>query len=328
MSEATTRANAFVAEHLEAATALGHDLADLVGEPEAFAVALAEGLAPLADPEYTALAERLSPDVPAELLVRGPLTEAVQRPIKAALREGSSMTALHLGHRLVLAPERSLRLFAVPCLRRALAEDPEQTWQLMRRMARNAGDWVEIDMLADVWARGVLAEPFRWAELEQLAYSELTYERRLVGATLATIPHRVPTARRHELRPVAVERALEMIRQLMGDAETMVQKALSWALREWTRVDPEAVAAFVQAEADIASAAGDGARAWVIRDSLSKQPSARAASLREQLEGIRRDAKAPSTSIASTQAAAFAAALSNSNDAVAAQGDRYTRSRA
>jgi 3-methyladenine DNA glycosylase AlkD len=328
MSEATTRANAFVAEHLTAATTLGRDLAELVGEPEAFAAALAEGLALLADPDYTALAERLSPGVPAELMVRGPLTEAVQRPINEALRESSSMTALHLGHRLILAPERSLRLFAVPCLRRALAEDPEQTWQLMRRMARNAGDWVEIDMLADVWARGVLAEPFRWAELEQLAYSERTYERRLVGATLATIPHRVPTARREGLRPEALERALELIRQLMGDAETMVQKALSWALREWTRVDRDVVAAFLQAETDIATGSRDGARAWVVRDSLSKQSAQQAASLREQLEGIRRDTKAPSTSIASTQAAAFAAALSISTDAVAAQGDRYTRSRA
>jgi hypothetical protein len=50
--------------------------------------------------------------------------------------------------------------------------------------------------------------------------------------------------------------------------------------------------------------------------------------LRSRLEGIHRDATAPSTSIASSQAAAFAEALSASNDAVAAQGDRYTRSHA
>jgi 3-methyladenine DNA glycosylase AlkD len=114
----------------------------------------------------------------------------------------------------------------------------------------------------------------------------------------------------------------------MGDAEVMVQKALSWAIRDWTAVDPEAVAAFLWAEADVASATRDGARAWVLRDSLSKQPPERAAALRHRLEGISRDRTAPSTSIASGQAAAYTAALTASNDAVAAQGDRYTRSRA
>lgn len=328
MSEATARANAFVSTHLGEATTLGERCADVIGEPEAFVAELAEGLATLGDPDYTAMTARVSPEVPAELMVRGPLVEAVQRPLKVALREASSMTALHLAGRLVGERQRSLRLFAVPCLRRSLAQDPEQTWQLMRRMARGAEDWIEVDTLAEVWARGVLAEGFRWAELEQLVYSERTYERRLVGATLATIPHRVPSDRREALRTDVAGDALDLLRQLMGDAEVMVQKALSWAVREWTAVDPEAVALFLAAEAELAARTRDGARAWVIRDSLSKQRAELAADLRTQLEGIRRDRSAPSTSIASTRATAFAAALATSNDAVAAQGDRYTRSRA
>lgn len=328
MSEASAKASAFVSAHLAEAALLGERLADEIGEPEAFVATLKGGLAALADPAYAEMSARVSPDVPAELMVRGPLTEAVQRPLKRALREASSMIALHLAGRLIAERQRSLRLFAVPCLRRSLAEDPEQSWQLMRRMARRAGDWIEVDTLADVWARGVLAESFRWAEIEQLVFSERTYERRLVGATLATIPHRVPSQRREALRPDAIERSLEMIRQLMGDAEVMVQKALSWAIREWTPVDASAVATFLEAETAIAAETRDGARAWVIRDALAKQPPSLTADLRARLDGIRRVGSAPSTSIASTQAAAFAAALASSNDAVAAQGDRYTRSRA
>jgi hypothetical protein len=160
-----------------------------------------------------------------------------------------------------------------------------------------------------------------------LLYSRQTYERRLVPATLATLPHRLPRQRRRELRTHALDRALELLRQLMGDAEVMVQKALSWALRQWTSVDAKATAAFLRQETAIASEDRDGARAWVIRDSLSKQPPELGAELRARLDGIRRDTKAPSTSIASTHAAAFAAVLASSNDAVAAQGDRYTRSR-
>jgi 3-methyladenine DNA glycosylase AlkD len=328
MSEASARAHAFVAAHHAQAVSLGNRLAERMDEPEAFLEVLREGLTSLADEAFTQLARRVSPDAPNVYVVRAPLLEAVRRPLERALREGSSIPALQLAQRLVGAEDRDLRLFALPCLRRSLFEDPEQSWQLMRRMGRGAQDWIEVDSLADLWARGILAEPFRWAELEQLLYSQLTYERRLVGASLATIPHRLPSARRDELRPQAVERALEMIRLLMGDAEEMVQKALSWAIREWTRVDSTATAALLTAEAEMAAKRADGARAWVVRDALGNQSPALATAVRADLLGIRRDRRAASTSIAAHQAAGFAAVLAGSNESVAAQGDRYTRSRA
>jgi 3-methyladenine DNA glycosylase AlkD len=327
MSEASSRAEAFVSAHLAAATELGLRLGDLIDEPAVFLAALRDGLASLADDEYSQLAERASPGIGTRYAVRAPLLEAIRRPLQHALDEGSSIIALQLAQHLVRAEDRDLRLFALPCLRRSLGEDPEQTWQLLRRLGRGAEDWVEVDSLADVWARGVLAEHFRWAELEQLLYSAQTYERRLVGATLATIPRRLPSRRHEELRPL-VPRALEMIRLLMGDAEVMVQKSLSWAIREWSRVDGQATADLLRAEAAIAVERRDGARAWVVRDSLSHQAAALAASLRRDLAGIRRGRNEPSTSIAAGRAASFAALLSASHDAAAAQGDRYTRSRA
>jgi 3-methyladenine DNA glycosylase AlkD len=317
----------FVAAHLGDATALGERLAQLIDQPGDYLAELTAGLRALTEPAYLEMVTRACPQTRAEYVVRGALAKAMVKPVKAALREGSSMSALQLANVLVAAEHRDLRLHALEPLRRALAEDPEMTWQLMRRLGRAAEDWIATDSLADLWARGVLAEEFRWAELEQLLYSQQAYERRLVPATLATLPHRLPKPRRRELRTSALDRAFELLRQLMGDAEVMVQKALSWALREWTPVDAEATATFLRQETAVAAEDRDGARAWVIRDSLSKQPPELGAELRARLDGIRRDAKAPSTSIASTQAAAFAAALASSNDAVAAQGDRYTRSR-
>jgi 3-methyladenine DNA glycosylase AlkD len=328
MSEASAEASAFVSAHRAEAMALGVQLADLTEEPEVLLVALREGLGRLADPVYTNMAERVSPATAAPFAVRGPLVAMVQRPLEKALQEGSSISALRLAQRLIQSDDRDLRLFALPCLRRALEPDPEQTWQLLRRMGRIANDWIEVDSLADIWSRGVLAEQFRWAELEQLLYSEHTFERRLVAATLATIPHRVPTSRRDELRPAAVERALEMVRLLMGDAQVMVQKALSWAIREWARVDADRTLDLLQRETAIAVRETDGARAWVVRDSLPNLPPAAAEELRAQLTSIRRDRNAPSTSIASGLAANFAAALTASTDVVVAQGDRYTRSHA
>ena len=328
MSEASATADAFVSTHLAEATAVGERLAQLTGEPEAYLEALIQGLESLADPAYLETVTHACSETPARYLVRGPLAEALGKPVRAALREGSGMIALQLADRLARADHRDLRLYANDALRRALPDDPELSWLIMRRLGRAATDWIATDSLADLWARGVLAEHFRWAELEQLLYSQQTYERRLVAATLATLPHRVPKARRDELRPDAVERTLAILRQLMGDAEVMVQKALSWAIREWTPVDGTALASFLRNEAELASGQRDGARAWVVRDALAKQPEALAQELRAQLAGIRRDRHAPSTSIASAHAAAFAAALTTSTDAVAAQGGRYTRSRA
>jgi 3-methyladenine DNA glycosylase AlkD len=328
MSKATTEANAFVAAHLDQAKMLGVELADLTEEPDAFTAALTDGLIRLLDPAYLEMLTQACPETTARYAVRGPLSEALQKPVRRALRESSSISALRLAQRLTDTDHRDLRLYALAPLRIALPQDPELCWQLMRRLGRLAEDWIAVDSLADVWARGVLAEHFRWAEPEQLLYSEQPYERRLVAATLATLPHRVPASQREQLREGPSERALKMLRQLMGDAEVIVQKALSWAIREWTRVDPERTGDFLRAETTIASEHRDGARAWVIRDSLSTQPTSLADPVRTQLAGIRRDRNAPSTSIAAGHAAGFSAALAGANDAIAAQGDRYTRSRA
>jgi hypothetical protein len=120
---------------------------------------------------------------------------------------------------------------------------------------------------------------------------------------------------------------MDLLAMLMGDAEQMVQKALSWAIRNWTRFDPEAVAAFLERETDRAEHTADGARAWVIRDSLAHQPPDRATELRARLTGLRRDPGAPSTSLAASRSAGFVA-LIEAHDAAAHQGDRTTRSRA
>jgi hypothetical protein len=316
---------AFVSAHRQEALALGRRLGELVDEPETFVVTLMAGLPGLRDPRHATMAELVSPGVSSAFVVRASLTELVLQPLRRSLRAGSSASALWLAARLTDAPHRDVRLYALPCLRRSLPGDPEQSWQLMRRLGARAGDWIETDSLADLWARGILAERFRWAELEQLVYSARTYERRLVGATLATVPHRVPTARRQALGGDPSGRAFALIGQLMGDAEDMVQKALSWAIREWARVDPDGAFELLEAEAVTAAARGDGARAWVIRDALPGGPAQRQASIRARLEGIRRDRRAPSTSPAAAQAARFAPSLP-AHDAVAAQGHRYIRS--
>ena len=145
--------------------------------------------------------------------------------------------------------------------------ETERTWQLLRRAAREAGDWITVDDLAHPYGKGIAAEPYRWAELEQLVFSPSRWERRLVGSTIATMTH---GHRRRGLDPEVVRRALPLLGQLMGDAEPDVQKALSWAYRSLAQVDLDATTEALRAETERAAATDDGHRAWVIRDTFAK----------------------------------------------------------
>lgn len=325
MSDAAVAAPAFVASRLRDAARLGERLGDLVTQPAAFQAQLSVGLTTLADPAYAAAQERVAPGSGAVLGVRWPLLHEVGRGLRPALRETSPSLVLDLATRLArTAPTREERLMALPCLRVCLPEEPERSWQLLRRMGHAAPDWITVDSLADVLAQGILAEPFRWAELEQLVYSARPMERRLVGSTLARLPHGVPVRERPRLRVAPV---LALVGELIGDADAWVRKSLSWALREWSRIAPDEVAAFLEDQAAVAQERSDGHRGWVVRDSLGHLPVARASTIRARVQGIRTRPGAPATSRASAAAAQFGVA-DLAPTAVAQQGDRYARSHA
>lgn len=297
-SEISVRAVAFVAEHKPAAVELGRSLADLTSDPDAFARTLGRGFAALADPEYLDGEHRIAPGLGPTYGVRWPLNAAVDRGFREATRRERPAGYLELADRLFGEPKLEPRWFAFGLLDRLLPSDPERAWQLLRRAAREASDWITVDALAHPYGRGILLERFRWAELEQLTWSQSEWERRLVGSTIATLPFIDHRAGRDE--QVAVH-GLGLIGTLIGDAEANVQKALAWALRSLVLVDPDAVLAFVEREAALAAGADDGHRAWVLRDVLVKLPAARADAIRAELGTIRRRPGAPATSHAALE---------------------------
>ncbi len=300
--DASAMAAAFVAAHRERASRLGRDLAELVDDPEAFAATLREGLACLADPAFLAAAARLAPGTGPLAGVRTPLQAAIRNSFSRATRRDRPDALLWLAERLLREELMEARWFAIGLTTRLLASDPERSWQLLRRAAHAAADWVTVDILAHPYGRGILAEPYRWAELEQLVYAPSRWERRLVGSTLATLPYLDRVAGR---RPEVAGRSLALVGELIGDAEADVQRALAWALRSLTLVDPTAVGRFCAAEADRAARTGDGYRAWVVRDALSKLEPGLAARLRARLTGIRRPVGRPATSNAALAARRF-----------------------
>ena len=306
-SAATTASRAFVTAHLPAARALGHALADHLDDPRGLAQAARSGLVTLADPACRTGQRLVAPGIGPTLGVRTPLLDAVAAGFRREVRGIGPARLLVAAEALADDEIRELRWLAIHVLGWIVAADPERSWQVIRQLGRDADDWITVDTLAGVTASGILAEPYRWAELEQLVYSRSRWERRLVGSTIANLPHRGHPSGRSAS---TVGRGLDLVGQLIGDAEPDVQKALSWALRNLARVDPAPVVAFCRAQALAAAATADGSRAWVLRDTVAKLPAAEGAAIRVTLTGIRRTPGAPSTSIAAAEAAAFLAASS------------------
>ena len=302
-SPITQRAIDLVAERRPVAEELGRDLAGFVQDPDTFAIRLALGLQGLADPEYQEGQRRIAPGIGAVYGVRWPLLAAVQRGFRVTTRR-DRIGAQHLAvaERLFHEPELEHHWFAFGLLERLVVVDPERSWQLLRRAAREAGDWITVDSLAHPFGRGILTEPYRWAELEQLVYGPSRWERRLVGSTIATIPF---VDRRLGRTPAVAAHAFPILRETIGDAEPDVQKALAWALRALVLVDRPGVTRFLDEEATTAARTADGHRAWVIRDALIKLDPAIAMGIRAKLDGIRRKAGAGSTSRAAETAARF-----------------------
>ena len=301
-SATTIASHAFVATHIDAGRALGHRLADAVDDPGDFVAAARDGLATLADPACLAGQRLVAPGIGPLLGVRMPLLESVHRALAHDLRGVRAARLLPVAEALARDPHRELRWFSCWLLGRIMPDDPERAWQVLRRLAAEADDWISVDTLAATIAPGILREPFRWAELEQLVYSPSRWERRLVGSTVATIPFVDRVAGR---TPDVAARGLALVDLLIGDPEPDVQKALSWALRNLAAVDPAGVTAFCRREGGRAAATADGARAWVVRDTLAKLASADAAAIRALLAGVRRTPGASNTSAAAATAAAF-----------------------
>lgn len=304
MASATTeRGRAIVAARRADALELGRRAGDLVQDPDAMVAALRSGLERLADEEYLEGQRRVAPGIAPILGVRQPLLTAVTAGLRAATRRDPPSTLLGLADRLLRDEILELHWLAFPLVDRAIPREPEQSWQLVRAEARRARDWITVDSLARVSGRGILAEPYRWAELEQLVYSPWRWERRLVGSTIATIPYLDRTAGRS---PEVARRGLAIVRDLIGDAEPDVQKSLSWALRSLSLVDEAATTAFLREEGAAAARTGDGHRAWVVRDALRNLPAPTAEGIRAGVAGVRKRPGAPSTSRAIETAAAFA----------------------
>ena len=187
-SAATARARAFVADHKDEATALGRAAGEHVHDPDALVAPSTPGSPALADPEYLEGMQMVAPGIGPVPGVRQPLLHAVGSGLRAATRGVRSSTRLDIAAASSASRIIELHWLAYGILERTIRDEPERTWQLVRAESRAAHEWATVDALAHVAALGIVAEPYRWAELEQLVYSPSRWERRLAGSTIATLP--------------------------------------------------------------------------------------------------------------------------------------------
>ena len=183
----------------------------------------------LADPEYLDGQHFVAPGIGTVHGVRRPLIAAVARGFRQATRRDRPTPLLFIADRLFHEPHLEARWFAFGLLERTLAADPERTWQLLRRAAREAGDWITVDDLAHPYGIGHRrrAVPLGGARAARLLPVAL-------GAPPRRLDDRHDDPRQPPHRPRARGRRRRPCRcstQLMGDAEPDVQKALAWAYR-------------------------------------------------------------------------------------------------
>ncbi|MDP9257733.1 MAG: DNA alkylation repair protein, partial [Actinomycetota bacterium] len=202
---------------------LGRALGAALDDPDALSGQLRAALVELSDEPYRQELKRVAPGIAHVIGVRNPLIGALIGGLRPALRRARPAEALFVAERLSRQDELELRQVSLAFLRRSLADDPERTWQLMRRLGRRAADWISVDSLARLFGEGILREPFRWAEIEQLVYAESAWERRLAAATVAVLRSiaRELAARgviAQRLGPAAVTRGLDVLGSLLGDA--------------------------------------------------------------------------------------------------------------
>lgn len=197
-------------------------------------------LTPLADPEAAFSMSAYMKDHFDFLGIKAGDRRQAQRPVLADLADVDGPQLLDFARACWAAPYREYQYTACDALRKHVGKLRSSDLDAIQELARAKSWWDTIDSLGphtvgpmvtadpsladqmDIWIDDDDFWVARVAILHQLMYKERTDDERLFHYT--------------------DKRA--------GDTEFFIRKALGWALRQYARTDPEAVRAYVAANAD------------------------------------------------------------------------------
>jgi len=213
-------------------------LLERVDDPQAFDAELRNLLRSLGSEERAAGARHYIPGMgesygvplPALRLIAAELAKWGQRHPEGAFA---------LAERLWRNGSREERIIAAKMLERLGKREPEKTLELAASFVGNIRNWEECDQLACFGLRNVIQ---RHPEMvlpccRDWVQSEDKWTRRFGVAVLTSLP------RDKAYRPS--EREFAILDAVMADEAREVQDAVAWALREMSKRDPAAVAAYL-----------------------------------------------------------------------------------
>jgi len=206
---------------------------------------LLEQIKKRADPRYQ---EGMGMAVPTELKVYGvrvPELRGISRLWHRSHKQVSRQDLLALVEALWNGGAREEAVLAIELLQRYSRWIPELTWQDFERWRVKLDNWEVTDGLgARVLAPWLLADPDqRLHHLQELIADPGVWSRRL--ALVATVP-----INRGHTGLTLPDLTLELVDQVKTKRDSMIVKAVSWALRELTKTHPERVAAYLDENED------------------------------------------------------------------------------
>ncbi|MGF1598681.1 MAG: DNA alkylation repair protein [Acidimicrobiales bacterium] len=192
---------------------------------------------PLADPEAAPAMARYMKNHFPFLGLSTAVRRAAQRPTLSALAAASGDELIAFADACWAQPEREFQYAAADALRRHHRALGARHLDALARCITTKGWWDTVDTLAahavgPLVARNpeLVATMDRWVDGDELWLAR------------TAILHQLQYADRTD-----ADRLFAYAERRAGDTEFFIRKALGWALRQYARVDPEAVVAFVDA---------------------------------------------------------------------------------
>lgn len=171
--------------------------------------------------------------------VNAPNLRLVRREISKQLKESTPKRVLQLALCLIEQRPWVHRFFAYEIVCKHRATMDALTLDDLLKLGKGIHSWDTVDCFAcylagPLWAAGRIADETiaEWAESE-----DLWWRRTALVSTVAL-------SRRGQ--PVDMKKAKKVCAMLVADREDMIVKAMSWALRELAKKNPEVAGEFVE----------------------------------------------------------------------------------
>lgn len=198
------------------------------------------------DPKYIPFIERVAPTKQRVLGIRTPELRKVLKELKKKTASLSTREQIDLAIKLVETDIFEVGQLGYEYLGKNNKLLTELTSKDLKQLNRNLDNWATVDIFGvyihgKVWRMGILSD----SELLKLAKHENFWQRRLAVVSTISLNQKSNGGIGDP------ERTLLICKVVVEDYHDLIVKALSWALRELSKREPEIVKSFIDKYQDI-----------------------------------------------------------------------------